>query len=344
MDTRGSLVASRPQAVDYARTLAALPGDLRGTQGRVGALVVYPVKGFGGLALREARVERRGLVDPATRLADRAVMLAYRKHGQSAEGEHDAIALANRNEPALGLTRARLDGGALVLEARGVPALRLDPSALRPRAGERVRVKLGYEGAPVLDGVVDDGPLAAWTRDLLRASPATRRFDPADVVAVVPSVGHDRLVGARHRMGTQQETHFGDGAHALVASSATLAWMNASLAASGERAILMQAFRPNVVVDGLPPNAEDVIAEASVAGARVLFSDMCVRCDATRVDPETGTRPDKQPLAWLARNRPPRDGDQNAATFAINAVFPRDAEGQTIAVGDAVRVTRERGG
>lgn len=343
MDVRSALIASRPGASDYARLLREMPSDLRGAQARLGGIHVYPIKGFGALAVDRALVTHVGLVDPGTGLADRGVMLAHRKPGTSPEGAYDGIALSNRNEAAFGLTHVSTERGALVVEAEGVAPLRLDPSALAPREGPRIRVKLGYDGGPVMEGVVDDdGPLAAWTRELLRAHPATRRYDPADVVAVLAPPDHARDVPAKHGAGSGQGIVFGDAAHVLVASSSTLAWMNASLATKGQRAIPMAAFRPNLVVDGLPANAEDVIAEADVGGARLHFATMCIRCDATRVDPATGTRPDKEPLAWLVRNRPPRDADANAATFAINAVFPREAEGREIRAGDVVRVARER--
>lgn len=347
MDARARLVASRPSAAAYARTLAELPRDLAGVEARLAEVAIYPVKGLGALRVPRARVERQGLVDTRTGLADRSVLLAYRKAGSTAEGEaFDAVALSNRNEPAISLARASLADGALVYEAPGLPPLRLDPASLAPRAGPDVRVKLPYDGGPVLDGVVDEGPLAAWVRDLLRARPATRRYAPEDVVAVVPSRAHHRPVAEKHRAGEEADTLYGDGAHALVASASTLAWMNEGLAAEGARRIGMSAFRPNLVLDGLPPNAEDLVQEALVEGpdgeVRVVFASMCVRCDATRVDDATGTRPDPQPLAWLARNRPPRDADANSATFAVNAVFPMDARGRTVGVGDRVRVRSER--
>jgi uncharacterized protein len=295
-----------------------------------------------------ARVEHRGLVDPASGLADRGVMLAARHPGETSDGEaYAALGLANRNEATLALVRAFLEDGELVYDARGLTPLRLAPASLAPASeGERIRVKLPYAGGPVLEGIVDKGPLAAWVRDLLRAHPARRRYDVRDVVAVRAAGDHRRSVAERHLAGQDAQTLFGDGAHALVASASTLAWMNDVLVAEGHRAIAMEAFRPNIVLEGLPPNAEDVIGEADVATGsgpvRLVFSSLCVRCDATRVDYTTGARPDTQPLAWLARNRPPRDEDANAATFAINAVFPRTAHGHILRPGDVVRIVSER--
>lgn len=347
MDVRSALVASRPEAALYARAIAELPADLAGATGRVAALRVYPVKGLGGVALATARVERRGLVDPATGLADRGVMLACRRAGTTPDGAaFDAVGLANRNEPALALARAGVEDGALVYRAQGLPPLRLPPASLAPTSGARVRVKLPYDGGAVIAAALDEGPLAAWVADLLHAHPGPRRFAPEDVVAVRPLPEHARRVPDKHRAGEDADTLFGDGAHALVASATTLAWMNRALARDGARAIAMEAFRPNVVLDGLPANAEDVIAEAIVTGADgplpLRFATLCVRCDATRVDYATGKRPDAQPLAWLAKNRPPRDGDRNAATFAVNAVVPAAAHGKRVRVGDALTVARER--
>lgn len=345
--SRAALVASRPGAALYARALAGLPPSLVGVEARLSELTIFPVKGLGAVRLSRARVEHRGLVDPASGLTDRGVMLAVRQPGGTPDGEtFDALGLANRNEATLALAHASLQNGTLVYDARGLAPLHLAPASIAPASeGERIRVKLPYTGGPVLEGILDDGPLAAWVRDLLRAHPSRRRYDPEDVVAVRAPEDHRRPVAERHRAGHDAQTLFGDGAHALVASASTLAWMNDALAAAGHRAIAMDAFRPNIVLAGLPPNAEDLIGEAHVDAeggpVRLVFSSLCVRCDATRVDYTTGARPDTQPLAWLARNRPPRDEDANAATFGINAVFPRATNGRTLRVNDVVRIVSE---
>jgi uncharacterized protein YcbX len=348
MNARAALVSSRPGAALYARALADLPPSVVGLEARLLELAIFPVKGLGAVRLLRARVEHRGLVDPVSGLADRGVMLAARQPGETPDGEaYDALGLANRNEATLALARAFLEDGALVYDARGLTPLRLAPASLAPASeGERIRVKLPYAGGPVIEGIVDDGPLATWVRDLLRAHPAQRRYDVRDVVAVRAADDHRRSVAQRHLAGQDAQTLFSDGAHALVASASTLAWMNDALVAEGHRAIAIEAFRPNIILQGLPPNAEDAIGEAHVDAegglVRLVFSSLCVRCDATRVDYTTGARPDTQPLAWLARNRPPRDEDANAATFAINAVFPRAAHGRILRLSDVARIVAER--
>jgi uncharacterized protein YcbX len=348
MNARAALVSSRPGAALYARALADLPPSVVGLEARLLELAIFPVKGLGAVRLLRARIEHHGLVDPASGLADRGVMLAARRPGETPDGEaYDALGLANRNEATLALARAFLEDGTLVYDARGLTPLRLAPASLVPASkGERIRVKLPYAGGPVIEGIVDDGPLATWVRDLLRAHPAQRRYDVRDVVAVRADDDHRRSVAERHLAGQDAQTLFSDGAHALVASASTLAWMNDVLVAEGHRAIAMEAFRPNIILQGLPPNAEDVIGEAHVDAegglVRLVFSSLCVRCDATRVDYTTGARPDTQPLAWLARNRPPRDEDANGATFAINAVFPRAAHGRILRLSDVARIVSER--
>lgn len=332
---RARLASSRPLAAAYAAALAQLPDDITRLQGRVSGITIFPVKGFGGIRVASARVEHRGLVDEATGLADRGVMLAAL---DSSEPGQDGLALSNRLDGTMSLARVRVVGDSLAFEAPGVDPLRLPFSAFAPRDGPTVRVRV-HEGGPIVEAVSEDGELAKWTRSLLRAHPRRRRFDPDSVVALFPEPSFERRVGDRHRAGQDAETLFGDGGQVLVASSSTLGWMNAAIA---PRQIEMDAFRPNVVVDGWPANAEDVIHEATLGDAAFVFASLCVRCDATRVDVNTGEKPDREPLAFLAKERPSRDDSPNSATFAINAVARASARGRVIRVGDPVQVLGER--
>ena len=116
MNARAALVSSRPGAALYARTLADLPSSVVGLEARLLELAIFPVKGLGAVRLLRARVEHHGLVDPASGLADRGVMLAARQPGETPDGEaYDALGLANRNEATLALARAFFEDGALMI-------------------------------------------------------------------------------------------------------------------------------------------------------------------------------------------------------------------------------------
>jgi MOSC N-terminal beta barrel domain len=138
MNARAALVTSRPGAALYARALADLPPSVVGLEARLSELAIFPVKGLGAVRLLRARVEHHGLVDPASGLADRGVMLAARQPAETPDGEaYDALGLANRNEASLALARAFLEDGALVYNAHGLTAAAARASLTR--AGEQGR-------------------------------------------------------------------------------------------------------------------------------------------------------------------------------------------------------------
>ena len=239
MNARAALVSSRPGAALCARTRGS-PPSVVGLEARLLELAIFPVKAGCGAALaRPRRAPAASSIHPG--LADRGVMLAVRQPGETPDGEGMTLGLANRNEATLALARAFLEDGALVY-ARGLAAV---SRASLPRAGDeasRIRVKLPYAGGPVIEGIVDDGPLATWVRDLLRAHPA-RRYDVRDVVAVRAGVDHRRSVAERMAQARTRERSSAT-AHALVASASTLAWMNDVLMAEGHRAIPMEHSGP----------------------------------------------------------------------------------------------------
>ena len=107
----------------------------------------------------------------------------------------------------------------------------------------------------------------------------------------------------------------------------------------------MEAFRPNIVLDELPPNVEDVIGRISFQGKehiRMLFGGMSVRCDVTRVDPRTGNKPDKEPLRWLKAHRPPRLDAPHSTTFGVNTVFPVMESAKVIRPGECFIIEEEK--
>jgi hypothetical protein len=93
----------------------------------------------------------------------------------------------------------------------------------------------------------------------------------------------------------------------------------------------MTRFRPNLVVVGAEPWAEDDWRRIRVGDALFRVVKGCARCVITTIDPETADR-EKEPIRSLARIRR-WDG---VTWFAINLI--PDTPGAMIRVGDPVEV------
>ena len=96
--------------------------------------------------------------------------------------------------------------------------------------------------------------------------------------------------------------------------------------------IPMNRFRPNLVVRGGVPYAEDAWKTLAIGETTLRWIKPCTRCVATTTDHETGDRPSREPLYTLARYR--RWG--NEVIFGHYLVA--DTWGDRIRVGDRVRV------
>lgn len=272
---------------------------------RVHALHTYPVKSCAGIALDAATLTATGLAH------DRAWMLV--------DGEGDFV--SQRQLPRLQLVRPALEGGTLLLQAPDqLPlALPLEP------VGTPRRVTVWDDAVDALDA----GDAAAhWFEAVTGRALRLVRFAP----------GQRRLSDAQWSAGVQAENAFSDGFPLLVASTASLAGLNARLAARGRPPVTMERFRPNLVLDGLEDeHGEDFIDTLELpGGVRLKLVKPCVRCAIPNVDPLTAERGD-EPGATLAGYRAdPRVGGR--ITFAMNAVIEAGV-GATLRVGDAVDAT-----
>lgn len=125
-----------------------------------------------------------------------------------------------------------------------------------------------------------------------------------------------------------------DGFPLLLATEESLGVLNDLVSAGpdpAEAPLLMERFRPSVVVSGAPAWDEDAWRRVRIGDATFRSVKACDRCVLTTIDPET-LATGKEPLATLARHR---QWDQSL-WFAINLI-PDDG-GRTIRVGDRVEV------
>jgi uncharacterized protein YcbX len=131
---------------------------------------------------------------------------------------------------------------------------------------------------------------------------------------------------------------FADAYPLLVVSEASLADLNGRLAARGEGPLPMNRFRPNLVVAGATPYAEDGWTQVRVGDALLRNAGPCARCVVTTTDQQTAVR-GKEPLRTLATYR--RDPvDPTNVNFGTNLIH--EAKRGTLRVGDAVTALPDR--
>ncbi len=97
---------------------------------------------------------------------------------------------------------------------------------------------------------------------------------------------------------------FADGYPLLLANAASLAALNDWLLESGDEPVPITRFRPNVVVEGAAPWAEDGWIGGRLRVGEVVFKaiSLCDRCVVTTIDQETAEK-GKQPLRALGQHR-----------------------------------------
>ncbi|MFC6978106.1 MOSC domain-containing protein [Microbulbifer taiwanensis] len=132
-----------------------------------------------------------------------------------------------------------------------------------------------------------------------------------------------------------RQVGFADGAPLLLIGQASLDDLNARL----EEPVSMLRFRPNLVIDGAAPFAEDnwklVRIHTATGTLELECTHTCARCAIPGLDPLTG-EPGKEPLRTLAQYR---RGEKGKIYFGQN-LAPRLAEPSNFAiqVGDRVEV------
>jgi uncharacterized protein YcbX len=258
----------------------------------VSALYVYPIKSCRGIRVSEWPVAERGFA------ADRRWMIV------DAAGKF----VTQRETPALSQVRISLDGEHMRLTAPGLPEL-VVPRTFDWGAERSVQIwDDASEGAEHAAG-------SAWFASYLGA--------PHELVYMPDR--HQRAVNpARARPG--DIVSFADGYPFLLISEASLADLNARLDAP----ITMERFRPNIVISGSEPYAEDGYARVRMGQIAFRGPKRCDRCLMTTIDPETGIA-GKEPLRTLAKYR--LEGKK--VWFGMNLIH--DNLG-TLRVGDPVEV------
>ncbi|MCI4045806.1 MOSC N-terminal beta barrel domain-containing protein [Streptomyces sp. TRM75563] len=249
-------------------------------------LITYPVKGCAGTSVDSTHLTPAGLAH------DRSFMVV----------SVDGVYRTQRRDPRLALVRPTVgaDGSRLTLASTepdsGHGELHLDVTTSAPRHDVDL-FGATYQG-------IDQGEdAAAWLTEFLGT--------PSRLVRVPPE--HDRRTDGL----TPGTSGYADSSAVHLLSRSSLALLNTRMAERDAPPLVMDRFRPNIVVDSRPegahgehgegwaaePHAEDRIRRMTIGAAELGYTKLAVRCAVTLVDQETGARGGPEPLRTLAGHR-----------------------------------------
>jgi uncharacterized protein len=262
---------------------------------QLSGLFVYPIKACGGISLEQADLVERGLA------FDRRYMLV----------DKTGTFVTQREVPRLCLVTTALDGERVLVSAAGKATLELPRQPL-PEATQRRRA---YRVWDDVGSALEHAAGSRWFSELLN-----------DQVSLVymPDAEHRGVNSKRARPG--DIVSFADAYPLLLMSEATLADLNQRL----EQPVEMRRFRPNLVISGGEPYAEDGFAQLRIGGLSFRGVKRCERCVVTTIDPETGEQ-SKEPLRTLSHYRL----EDGKVWLGMNLIH--DACG-TLRVGDSLSV------
>ena len=259
-------------------------------------IFIYPVK-----SLRGVRLEEAPLLDG--RLVGDRTWLLVNRFGRF---------MHMRDYPQMARVEATITERGLTVRTDTMPDLEIEPPNGSPDdLSSATHVRLWRRSAPVVAvGAYAD----EWfTRALGVACRLMAFVSEAPALSVPAYEVHSSL---------QDATPF------HLTTEESLADLNARMAVP----IPMNRFRPNLVVRGAAPYAEDGWKAISVGDTVLRWIKPCTRCVATTTDQETGERKSREPLATLARYR--RVGSE----VAFGHYLVADTWGERLRVGDPVRV------
>lgn len=136
----------------------------------------------------------------------------------------------------------------------------------------------------------------------------------------------------------ETQVSFADGYPVLIILQNSLDALNDALVAQGKSAVPITRFRPNIVIEDAPAWADDGWQTIRIGDIEFDLVKPCARCIMTTNDPETGARPDNEPLMTLSKLRRSGDPRVRGVLFGWNVV-PR-SNGH-LKVGDNVSVLSE---
>jgi len=262
---------------------------------RISGLFIYPVKSLAGISLQTSNIDNMGLK------YDRRWMLV----------SPDGLFLTQRKIPKMALIKTALDAnGTLTLSMKGMNDHTV-PNTSNECDTMSVRI---WKDNLTVQKVSDKTD--TWLSDALD-------FD-CHLVYISDDVGRQCDLDYAKK---GDHTGFSDGFPLLLISETSLYDLNQRL----ESPVEMRRFRPNIVVSGCEAFAEDHWKKFTISKIEMRGVKLCSRCILTTVDPETGERTSREPLATLETYRKV----DKTVNFGLNVIQQQHG---ILSVGDLVEV------
>ncbi len=257
----------------------------------VAELWIYPVKSCQGISLETAQVTHKGFA------GDRQWMIV----------DQGGKFITQRTHPQLARVQTELSNDYLTLKFEQQAPLQISTQ----QRGDLIPVTVWRSQTQA----IDQGDAAAtWFSQILDM--------PCRLVRQSPE--HVRPINPDYALWENQPVSFADGYPILLTNTASLAELNQRI---GEPNIPMNRFRPNLVVHGDRPFAEDDWQHFKINGLEFVTAKPCERCVVTTTDQKSGDRsPSQEPLRTL---RQFRYQPQQGILFGIN-LMPKEIGSLTI--------------
>lgn len=265
---------------------------------QVSEVTIYPIKSCAGISLSSASTTSRGFE------YDRYWLIT----------QPDGTFLTQREFPKMVHIQTRVENNRLYFNAPDMPEMSVYAKFVGTELEVRVWKTTGIE-------TYDYGDNAAqWLNNYLGIE--TRLVRMKDT--------YQRPVDPTYAMQDTDQVGFADGYPFLLISQASLDDLNERL----DQPVPMNRFRPNIVVTGTEPFAEDTWRRVKVGEVVFEVVKPCARCVVTTTDQITGER-GKEPLKTLATYR----DNGNGVMFGQNLIHHHLGK---VKVGDKVKVLEYR--
>ncbi len=280
----------------------------------VSDLYVYPLKSCQGIKLKRAEVQPKGF------LGDREMMLVT-KSGKF---------LTQRQYPRLAKVQVQLKNNQVVLAVQNE---NIAPLIFTPTlTGSKVEVEIWSDNTIAID---QGDRVAQWFYNVLQLDPQK------ECRLVKQSPEYIRPLKSRYASEGNKAVSFADNCPYMLTTTASLAELNERIVEihqQQKRAIPMDRFRPNIVIETSEPFVEDSWSLIQIGEVQFSVVKPCSRCIITTVDQQRGEKNElKEPLQTLGTFR--QFGEQGVM-FGENMTSRNSG---VIQVGDRLQVLKLRG-